>query len=768
MSNLETLQYLDVLEEIANYAQFSLSKQAILNLRPVTKPLWIQRENARTLVAMELERLHGACPMNGMKDIRAALIGASKDQILSIEDLIAVATFGRSVQSAKTYFKNTKVELGQLEDLVLGLESSTSLSSSIEICFSPSLEVLDNASSDLKHIRSKLRKTLQERQDKAASFILKNSAKLSESISTERQGRIVVLAKNSDKHAFGGFIHGESASGQSAYVEPPILIELNNAVSELMAQEQEEIERICFELSQKIKPHAIPYQSSLETMTLIDSHFARAYFGNKHQGLIATVSDSRELYLKQARHPLIAAKDVVANTYRMDATHRVLLITGPNTGGKTVSLKIIGLFSLLAYSGIPVLADEARLPLFDQVFVDIGDDQSIQQSLSTFSAHLAKLADITTHATSSSLVLLDELGGGTDPVEGESLAMAILNYLREHKVMTVATTHYSKLKQYASTHEDVLIASVQFDMEAMKPTFKYLEGLPGQSYALEIAKRFGLSQSILDQAQSLRQAAKSDLEKLQENLEKSLHEVQKLKEDLIIQERESSLKLEELSLQKQSFEQHKESLYLKAEAEVDAFIEAREEEAEKILETMRQTQGSGKLHEALEGKQALQAQKTQRESLVETLESVKVGQWVRMKRTSQVGQVVDVKKKGAVVQVNQIRMEVALSELLPGEAPVQKKQFSIKAEAAPRVAQELNVIGLRVEEALPLVEQYLDDCLRARLPFCRIIHGHGTGALRSAVHAFLSKQSHIESYRLGAQGEGGVGATVISFKGQAK
>jgi len=768
MTNLETLQYLDVLEEIANYAQFSLSKQAILNLRPVYKPLWIQRENARTFVAMDLERLYGACPMNGMKDIRAALIGASKDQILAIEDLMAVATFGRSVQSAKTYFKNAKVELAQLDDLARGLESSTSLSSSIESCFSPSLEVLDNASSDLKHIRSKLRKTLQERQDKAAGFILKNSAKLSESISTERQGRIVVLAKNSDKHAFGGFIHGESASGQSAYVEPPILIELNNAVSELMAQEQEEIERICFELSQKIKPHCVSYQSSLETMTLIDSHFARAYFGNKHQGLIASVSDSRELYLKQARHPLIAAKDVVANTYHMDANHRVLLITGPNTGGKTVSLKIMGLFSLLAYSGIPVLADEAHIPLFDHVYVDIGDDQSIQQSLSTFSAHLAKLADITTHATSTSLVLLDELGGGTDPVEGESLAMAILNYLRENKVMTVATTHYSKLKQYASTHEDVLIASVQFDMEAMKPTFKYLEGLPGQSYALEIAKRFGLSQRILDQAQSLRQAAKSDLEKLQENLEKSLHEVQQLKEAILTQEVESRLKLDELTQEKQAFEAHKEALYLKAEAEVDAFIDAREEEAEKILETMRQTQTSGKLHEAIESKQALVSSKTERENLIETLDSVKVGQWVRMKRTSQLGQVVEVKKKGAVVQVNQIRMEVAFSELMAGVAPLQKKQFSIKAEAAPQVAHELNVIGLRVEEALPLVEQYLDDCLRARLPFCRIIHGHGTGALRSAIHVYLAKQQHIDSYRLGAQGEGGVGATVVSFKGQVK
>lgn len=764
MNTWETLQYQDVLEEIAGYAQFSLSRDTILNLEPSFKPLWILRENARTRAAMELDRLYGSCPMSGMKDIRMALIQASKDQTLLIEDLMAVAVFGRSVQLAKTYFKNTQSHPEALEDLVQSLESSTSLSQSIEICFSPSYEVLDNASPKLKSIRAKLRRALQERQDKAASFIQKNASKLSENISTLRHDRVVILAKNSDKNSFGGFIHGESHSGQSAYVEPPILIELNNAVAELITEEAEEIERICFELSQKIKPHVPVYQSSLETMTLIDALFARAYFGNKHQGIVAEVTETRELFLKNARHPLINKDHVVSNTYRMEPKHKVLLITGPNTGGKTVSLKIIGLFSLLAYSGIPVLADEAKIPFFDAIFVDIGDDQSIQASLSTFSAHLAKLAVFTRDATSQSLVLLDELGGGTDPVEGESLAIAILNHLRERSVMTVATTHYSKLKQYATSHADVLIASVQFDMEAMKPTFRYLEGLPGQSFALEIARRFGLSESILSEAIRLKEQAKTDQERLLETLETRLSENLALQEELLAKDKEITQRLDTIKQEQEAFESHKEELYLKAEAEVDDFIETQEIEALEVLSTMREIQKSGKLHEALEQKQVLSQKKSSRPPLVQTLESVTVGQWVRLKRTQQVGQVAEVKKKGAVVNINGIRMEVSLNELLSAQAPQTKKSFTLKQESTPVVQLELNVIGLRVEEALPLVERYLDDCLRARMPFCRLIHGHGTGALRSAIHAYLSKQSNVANYRLGQGGEGGVGATVVTFK----
>lgn len=761
----ETLQYTDVLEEIAGYAQFSLSRDLILNLEPSFKPLWIARECARTAAAMELERLYGACPMGGMSDIRLALVQAGKDQTLAIEDLLAVAAFGRSIQSAKTYFRNAGAKADALDDLVQSLESSPALSQSIEICFAPSGEILDNASPALKSIRAKLRKALQERTDKAAVFIQRNASKLTDSIATERHDRVVVLAKASDKHSFGGFVHGDSASGQSAYVEPPVLIELNNAVAELQSEEEEEIKRICFSLSQKIKPFVPIYEGSLETMALLDSLFARAYFGNKHQGIVATPSESRTLYLKNARHPLIARDKVVANTYRMDAHQRVLLITGPNTGGKTVSLKIIGLFTLLTYSGIPVLADEAVIPYFDALYVDIGDDQSIQQSLSTFSAHLAKLAIITRDATSSSLVLLDELGGGTDPVEGESLAMAVLNALKERAVMTVATTHYSKLKQYATSHRDVLIASVQFDMEAMKPTFRYLEGLPGQSYALEIARRFGLSEKILHDAEALREQAKTDQEKLLETLEIKLNENQRLQDELLAKEAELTQKLDVLTREKNEFETRKQELFLKAEAEVDAYIEEREFEAELVLEKMREIEKSGKVHEALEQKQVLVQKKSRRPVLTQTLDKVEVGQWVKLKRTGQSGPVVELRKKGPVVNINGIRMEVSLNELSMGEAPAKKPTFTIKSEAVSAVPLELNVIGLRVEEALPLVERYLDDCLRARMPFCRLIHGHGTGALRSAIHAYLAKQSNIAQYRLGGQGEGGVGATVVTFKG---
>lgn len=762
MKSIETLQFPEILNEIAHYTQFSLSESIIRQLEPHFSPLWIQRENNRTHVAMDCERLYGTCVMPGISDIHDALIQASKDMTLGFEDLMAVAVFGRTVQSVKAYFKHVNFDLGEFNDLIHSLDSSIHLSGQIEACFTPSLEMMDSASSTLKSIRTKLRKTLQERQDKAALFITKNSSKLSEGITTFRNDRMVVLAKNSDKHAFGGFIHGESASGQSAYVEPPILIELNNQISELMVLEAEEIQRICFELSQAIKPHADRYAHSLDSCALIDGYFARAHYGSVHQGVIARVHEQRELVLKGARHPLIDPKVVVSNTYRIEENHSMVLITGPNTGGKTVSLKVIGLSCLMAYSGIPVCADEAILPLFDQIFVDIGDDQSIQQSLSTFSAHLSKLVDVINHATSKSLVLLDELGGGTDPVEGESLAMAILNHLRRNSILTVATTHYSRLKQYAVTYPDVLIASVQFDMEAMKPSFKYVEGLPGQSFALEIAKRFGLKASILEEARSLRESAKTDVEKHMAQLEEQLNEVHQRLEKVALQERELNARQVQLEEAQSQFETHKEALYLSAEEEVKGYIERQEEEVSKWIENLK-TQESPQLKDAQSLLKQLESSKP--EELIQSLDSVKVGQWVKLKSSSQVGQVTEVKKKRIVVLINGIKMDVSLDNLVEAQAPIVKRSFTVKAEAIVSVPHEINIIGLRIEEALPLVDQYLDDCLRAKYPFCRIIHGHGTGALRNAVHAHLAKSSHIESYRLGAQGEGGQGATVVSFKG---
>lgn len=759
----DVLEYPLILDEIAQYTQFSLSRKMILDLKPSFKPLWVNRENKRSFEAMELLRLHGPCPMAGMKDIRLTLEKASKDMVLGMDELMDVAVFGRGVHLAKQYHQKAEIKLEALNDLFESLQENVKVSQAIEACISLNIEMMDQASANLAQIRQKLRRALSERDGAVQRFMQTHASSLADNISTIRNDRVVVLIKASDKNKVGGLIHGESASGLSAYVEPPVLLELNNRIQEALTQEQEEIFAICKSLSALIKPISDNYLHALETMAYLDTYFARAYYGEKHQGRTATITEDKQIYLKDARHPLIDAEHVVANTYRMDDKHPILLITGPNTGGKTVSLKIIGLFTLMAYSGIPVLADEAVVPMFDQIFVDIGDDQSIVQSLSTFSAHLSKLAQLTDKATSNSLVLLDELGGGTDPQEGESLAIAVLEFLRQKGVKVIATTHYSKLKEYALIHRDILLASVQFDMEAMRPTFKYLEGIAGQSFAFEIAARFNLNAKILKHAKELKLAAKSELALLQERLEQKMLELKQWEEKLDSAQTELDQERNTLKQKLLQFETQKEKKQAELQDALDELYEEAQIEAEVILSEMRSQDQP--LHTLIEKKKQLSQNRPQVKT-EKPLENIEIGQWVKLKATNQQGKVIQLKKKVVVVMINGIRMEVSPSQLMLGNAPKAQKSITITQEAVPTVPLELNVIGYRVEEALPIVSQYIDQCLRAKMPFARIIHGHGTGALRQAVHGLLAKQERIESYRLGGQGEGGVGATVVQFKGQ--
>ncbi len=760
----DVLEYPLILEEISHYTQFSISRELILSLTPQFKPLWVNRENHRTEEAMEFLRLVGSCPMAGMKDILIPLEKANKDITLGIEELMDVAVFGRGLSLAKNYYQKADVKKEYLSDLFNSIQEHTRVSIEIEKCISPSLEMLDSASSTLKSIRSRYRRALSDRETVTQRFMHQNASKLSDSISAIRNDRVVVLVKSSEKNSFGGLIHGESASGISTYVEPPVLLDLNNKVSLLLDEENEEIIRICKELSHLIKPISEDYMNALETMALIDSYFARARFGEIHQGRVIELKEDTSIYFKNARHPLIDSEYVVSNTYHLESTHPVLLITGPNTGGKTVSLKILGLFCLMGYSGIPVLADEAYCPIFDQIFVDIGDDQSIVQSLSTFSAHLSKLSKICDQASSKSLVLLDELGGGTDPQEGESLAIAVLDYLKHKGVKVVATTHYSRLKEYAMKSNDVVMASVQFDMVAMRPTFKYLEGIAGQSYAFEIAARFNLNPSILKQAQQLKTEAKSEQALLQEKLERKMIELKQFEESLHLQQEELELLRLKLTKQEERFNQDKENRLIRAKEEIDALIETAQDEAQEILDEMR-AQKQAPIHELISKKQQIDAKRIKVKP-EPSIQNVEIGDWVKLRSTNQQGQVLQVKKKQIVVNINGIRMEVSPSQITRAETPKVQKQVSIKHESIASVPLELNVIGYRVEEALPLVSQYIDNCLRARMPFARIIHGHGTGALRQAVHTLLAKQKRIDTYRLGGQGEGGVGATVVTFKSQ--
>jgi DNA mismatch repair protein MutS2 len=760
---IDTLEFNLILDAIAQYARFSLSKTLILETTPLQKRLEIQRENDRTQAAMTCDRLYGPIPMQGMSDIRLILQEASKDLTLSIPDLLDVARFVRGVVLVKTYFAPGS-SLGALADLVESLNPRPGLSESIEKCFNGASEVLDSASPKLKDIRRHLRLTQSKLNDTAASFIQRNAAYLSEPITLIRNDRVVVLAKNSDKNRFNGLIHGESASGQSAYVEPPVLVELNNALASLKMDEEEEIKRICFELSQKIKPLSVELEADLMTCALLDAVFAKARYGNIANGIVATLGDRLELL--GARHPLIDPKTVVANSFRLEPQKRVLLITGPNTGGKTVSLKIIGLSCLMAYCGIPVWADSAQVPLFTQFFVDIGDAQSIMQSLSTFSAHLTKLNAITQAADHASLVLLDELGGGTDPIEGECLAMAVLDDLRQANAWVVATTHYARLKEYGIQHEDITVASMAFDLETITPTYRFIEGMPGSSYALEIAKRYGMKETVITQALAYREVAKTEQVRLTERLQEAIAQNRTLQDQLLSQQSEVQHLLSKLETEEANLEKTRQARLAAIDEEAKDYLNTVLEEAETILTDMRQSK-EAPIHQNIARKSELAKLVTEKEE-TSTLEKAEIGQWVRITMTKQVGQVIAIKRNVASVIVNGVKMDVPLTKLSAAQAPEKAKSITVTTEKLAYVPFELNVIGLTVEEALADVDKHLDDCIRANLPFTRLIHGHGTGALRSAIHQYLKSNKYVESYRVGGQGEGGVGATVVTFKGASK
>lgn len=764
MLDYQGLQFEEILNKIADYTSFSKGRQAVLNRRPVFSELKINLECERTREALECTIRYGSMPFYGIRDIENALRISLKDGVLSGRDLVDVADHERGLTQVQSYMRKVECEASGLRELTSALHTYPAVAQKIESCISPYGEVLDNASTKLAGIRRRLRSIDGELMSTANKFIAANSSRLMDSIVATRNDRIVVLAKISEKNSLGGLIHGESASGQTAYVEPACLLPLNNEKQTLISQEQEEVERILFECSQCVKEAALHYLDNLETLALLDEIFAKARFGKENDGMIASLSKERELYFKAARHPFIEPDQVVANTYTLKEPIRMLLVTGPNTGGKTVSLKLIGLFVLMTYSGIPVLAEEAIVPYFDEVYLDITDDQSIQESLSTFSAHLRKLAIISDQATSKSLVLLDEIGSGTDPKEGESLAIAVLNDLRQKGCMTIATTHFGRLKTYGKRHKDILVASVQFDMETMMPTFRYIEGLTGQSNALSIARRFGLKESILKEAEFLKSQSKSSEDELIEKLENQIMTVQKEKSELEQRLQEVRLLEGQLRREKDALAMQKENLMDKARLEAEKYVANIQAEAEEYFEEIKQQAKEIKPHEMNQFRKKIGALVQEEEEEENKQRPFQVGDAVSIKNSMQIGKILSASGGRFIIEVNGMKITAKEDQLRHRNAPAEKKTVKNRTiqHSKPRVSMECNLIGMRVEEALPVYEKYMDDALLSGLGSVRIIHGVGTGALRKAVWDQLKKRRDVE-YRIGGQGEGGAGATVVTF-----
>ena len=763
----EALELDVVKEQIVRYCAFSLGKQKIRQTYPTFDKLWVDRELKRSKEAFDLVVRYGTMPFGGIRDIAMSVEDAMKGITIRPQELRQIAEGIRASESMRSYMKNSEIETPYIQELVDSLSDHQKCAMKIESCINVNFELMDNASMELKRIRKSVHGCEQEISSEVQRFIAKNSAKLMDTITTMRNDRTCVLVKISEKNSVDGMLHGESASGQTAYIEPRSLVNLNNKLQSLRSKEKEEIERILASLSKEVAMIGDELLGNLDTYALLDSIFAKGSWAKEKDGCIAVVDDQKErLYLKRARHPLIEEQKVVANTYEIKPPYHSLLITGSNTGGKTVTLKTIGLFAAMTMCGFPIAAEEGVIPLFDGIYVDIGDDQSIQESLSTFSSHISKMAYITAHAGYRSLVLLDELGSGTDPKEGEPLAVAILDALRNAHAMVIATTHYSALKSYGADHEDVLLSSVEFDMEQMRPTYHYIEGISGQSNAFEIARRYGLSEKILAKAKERKEAAKTEREETMEKLEASLmenHDIKKQLEEKLADVRKLQ---KQLSEEKHTFEKEKDKLLSEIKEKAETSLEQKIEEADEIIELLKEMKAEAKPHEITELKTTLYDLQGEEEPKEKKEEHFELGDYVKLDQLNYYGEIISINKEKVCVFANGMKMNTTTKEISHAQKQVEKKKKS-KGYAKSGVksfSMEVNVIGMRVAEAIPIVDKYLDNALLAKVYRVRVIHGMGTGALRKGVHDYLKHNPRVESYTMGGQGEGGLGATVVTLK----
>jgi DNA mismatch repair protein MutS2 len=772
MSVESSLELNIILEQVEKYCSFSMGKEIVRKTVPSFDKLIIQRDHAFMKEALATTVHYGTIPFGGITDIREMLINADKGRVLSGQECLAEIRLIKGIQGIVSFEKTiTEVEHTNLKDLIDTLNVHRKTEQYLSRCFNEYGEVVDSASPELRGIRSALRHAESEITSAANKFVASHADQVVDAIVTYRNGRAIVLVKASDKNTFGGMVYGDSASGQASYIEPASFIGPNNRRQELAEKEKEEIHRILVECSKEIREVAKEEIANLDTCAILDAVFAKAQWGKDHDACAAVLSEEKEIYLKKARHPLIDPAKVVANDYHLASPQKVLLITGPNTGGKTVSMKVIGLFVLMTYCGMPVTCEEAVIPYFDHVFADIGDDQSVVSSLSSFSAHISKQAEVANHATAQSLVLLDEVGSGTDPKEGEALAIAVLNELRKRGCMTICTTHYDRLKLYGKRHTDVLLASVQFDLEKLVPTYKYIEGLTGQSNAFEVAEKYGLPDPIIKYARFLKDQAKSEEDILIERLEKQLNDNQKKREDLerlVAENQEISAGLKK---QRAGLEKERDEFREKAQEEADEYLEKVHAEADEVLKEIRQRQENGKYHEALEAASRLNTlnEQPQKEEEIPQNISYKVGDAVELRSSSTVCQIIKIEKKDITILINGREMRVKKNQIRPSMRVIPKARPEVSVSVKEQnifasIPSEVNLIGMHVDEAMEKLDTYMDTVKLHGMKSFRVIHGDGTGKLRKAVHARLSSDTDVKSFRLGMPNEGGTGATVVDLK----
>ncbi len=787
------LEYQKIIELLRQEAASSLGKEAVGGWEPLTDAWRIRERLAETTEAVKAISAKGAPPLGAFYDLENSLHLANKGGTLTMKQLLEVLYNLNTAGRMARYLQPPLPDLPVLQAIGEVLFTDRFLAEEIDRCILSEDEMADQASPELWSIRRAILRQNEALKSKMNQILnaAENRTMLQDALVTIRQGRYVIPVKQEHKGRFPGIVHDQSATGATLFIEPQAIVDLNNELRQLELSEQAEIQRILARLSQEVAGDFVQLMNNQRLLLQLDLIFARGRLSVVQQGAEPEMNDGGTLEFICARHPLIPAEQVIPITVQLGREYNTLVVTGPNTGGKTVTLKTVGLLAMMAQTGLHIPADPgSRMPIFQQIFADIGDEQSIEQSLSTFSSHMTNIAEIAEMADRHSLVLLDELGAGTDPTEGAALAIAVLEHLYDRGARTLATTHYTELKKYALAAPGVENASMEFDVETLKPTYRLFTGIPGKSNAFEISRRIGLQSAIIDKARSLIDRGDMEFEGVISSIEEDKKQAEAEREEAILLKIAIQRQKEELDRRESRLEEQQESILGKARQEAREMLREIREEAEQFRKELRQLE---KAENAGDRRKALEAQRRQLKEAENRLRSGEMpeapvnrdplrreeavpGQRVKIVHLNQNGEVLtSPDDRGELqVRVGSLKINVQLSQLakiIDGtrKKPAQRtsRYGSLYRAKTQEISAQMDVRGQSLDDAVMTVDKYLDDAWMAGLPEVTVIHGRGEGILREGLTRMFRQHKHVTAFRKGSYHEGGDGVTICTLSARA-
>lgn len=787
---LRTLEYNKIVERLAEYAFGADTKERCLSLLPSTSLSEIINAQQQTKDAMNRSLKKGRLDCSGIKPLSSAIRRVEIGGTMNIEELLGLCKLLETARRVKAYGRKEREDIpsDSLSELFDGLEPLSPLCDEIRRCIISVDEISDDASSNLKSIRRSIRSTGDRIHAQLNQMLNNQNVRncLQDFVITMRNGRYCLPVKAEAKSQITGMVHDQSSSGSTLFIEPMAVVNLNNELKELSIKEQDEIAVILATLSAKAGEYIPAIETDYQILTELDFIFAKAAYALEYNGITPHFNTERKIRILKGRHPLLDAKKVVPIDISLGSDFDQLVITGPNTGGKTVSLKTVGLLTLMGQAGLPIPSgDRSELAVFDDIFADIGDEQSIEQNLSTFSSHMTNIIHILKEANEHSLVLFDELCAGTDPTEGAALAVSILSYFHSRGIRTMATTHYSEIKIYALTTSGIENACCEFDVETLSPTYRLLIGIPGKSNAFAISKKLGLSDTLIEDARTRISSNEQNFEDLLSDLEASRITIEKEQAEINRYKSEIAALKQQLKNKQEKLDESRDAILRKAKEEAKQILQEAKDTADEAIRnfnkygtTRPSIQEMEKQRTNIREKMAANEKKSSKEKDTaiynpKVPKKLRIGDSVKVLSMNLTGTVHSLPnaKGDLFVQMGILRSQVNIKDLVLIEdaAPGSKKYAKtgagkLKMSKSASVSTEINLIGKTVDEAIALLDKYLDDAYLAHLPSVRIVHGKGTGALRSAVQSHLKRQSYIKSFHLGEFGEGDAGVTIAEFK----